>query len=378
MTQYNGQPYHGISEEKKILGGILDLNDGRGQWFVGIFICLVLLCIIFSFVNKDLNVNIASIILAVIALVPFGFTLVNHMKNRKPKEKTEKKESKLFSGIRTRFSKISESYNKSMKEMSKWRKDQKDNFIEEVTSRFKYITDANTNIINTLKLMNLSADVKKKMIEKLIENEKQLAETTSKVQAAVDSNVIPANSKIVSLANEAVTSSNEAVNSAENASNQLNDTDSQYILDSVKYNNNTDMYYLNEKPNEKYFKIEENGVAKYTPLDQMHYNFLDSPNNPNQSTTAEPVTIYESPLAKQIREEGNKRIDKNNANRQKSEETSNKLFDTLADRHPKALANANRVTAYAKADSVDDSNSSTNTGFLPRPPDNGDDIDIGY
>lgn len=79
-----------ISTKQSFIKGILDLNDGRGQWFVGIFICLVLLCIIFSFVNKDLIVNAASIILAVIALIPFGFTLVNHMRNRKPKEKTEK------------------------------------------------------------------------------------------------------------------------------------------------------------------------------------------------------------------------------------------------------------------------------------------------
>ena len=120
-------------QEKKFPGGILNLNNVGGKLFVGGFICLVILCIIFSFVNKDLNVNIASIILAFIALIPFGVTYWFSKNRTNVSEKFEKFEkfavrvsdlkapSNPFKGMGDRFNTYLEErqkhYQKSLKKI---------------------------------------------------------------------------------------------------------------------------------------------------------------------------------------------------------------------------------------------------------------------
>jgi len=275
-------------QEKKFPGGILNLNNMGGKLFVGGFICLVILCIIFSFVNKDLNVNIASIILAFIALIPFGVTYW-HSNNRanvntKLSDYNTRVANKFknLNKIRNPFNGmgaiIKTSYNDTMTAMSKFNKDQKERFVNVIDTNVENITKTIKGIKERLALVNTDNEERRKLYENLLRIREDLANEKGKADAANNNNLHISDKTNEEMENDAEKISEMVAEYGQSDNNPISlmaNNDTEYrLIDNKPYILKGTSYPVFESTNianvgKKYFSAD--GSREFYPEEYKHY-----------------------------------------------------------------------------------------------------------
>jgi hypothetical protein len=293
--------------EKKFPGGILNLNNVGGKLFVGGFICLVILCIIFSFVNKDLNVNIASIILAFIALIPFGVTYwfsnnranVNTKLNEYNTRVVEKftKLNDISNPFKSMGGKIKNQYRKSMIDMRTFNTNQKRKFLEVIDKNVENITKNIENIKIKLALLKTTNEERKELYDKLLTIRDDLAVEKGKADAANSSGESVSTETENEISNNATeidklvdkkssqTDNNNTINLMANNDTEykLIDNNKPYIWEGISYPVFESTNIADKS--KKYFTAD--GSRVFSPEEYMHYE--DQYKNANQGSTQQKI-----------------------------------------------------------------------------------------